>query len=160
MENASKALIIAGSILLSILIIALGMYIFGQAGNSTDTSQLSALEISAFNEKFNKYEGSQTGTQVSSLLDALIANARTNDSVAEKPQVTFTMTNDDEWTDLAGTANGTNENVTENIVLGTGDDYITQLKTAKNMIRKSHRYTVDITEDDNTDLVHVITITY
>ena len=34
MENASKALIIAGAILLSILIIAIGMYIFNSSSNS------------------------------------------------------------------------------------------------------------------------------
>ena len=34
MENASKALIIAGAILLSILIIAIGMYIYNSSTNS------------------------------------------------------------------------------------------------------------------------------
>ena len=38
MENASKALIIAGAILLSILIIGLGMYIYNMAADAiTDT---------------------------------------------------------------------------------------------------------------------------
>ena len=40
MENASKALIIAGSILLSILIIALGMYIFSTSSSTADVEIL------------------------------------------------------------------------------------------------------------------------
>ena len=150
MENASKALIIAGSILLSILIIALGMYIFGQAGSSTDTSQLSALEISAFNGKFDKYKGKQNGTQVNALLDALLANARDNDSISERPNVTFTdvkNADDDEAEDIDSESD-------------TGDTYITKIKTAKKAVVSSHRYTVKIETDDSTDLVHDITIEY
>ena len=40
MENASKALIIAGAILLSILIIGLGMYIYQQANSATSGTNL------------------------------------------------------------------------------------------------------------------------
>ena len=40
MENASKALIIAGAIILSILIIALGMYIYQQASGAAQGTNL------------------------------------------------------------------------------------------------------------------------
>ena len=42
MENASKALIIAGAILLSILIIAIGMFIYNSA-SSTITDSLTSM---------------------------------------------------------------------------------------------------------------------
>ena len=55
MENASKALIIAGAILLSILIIGLGIFIFGQARNSLNSTNLSEYEIQVFNSKIENY---------------------------------------------------------------------------------------------------------
>ena len=45
MENASKALIIAGAILLSILLITLGIMIFGQAQDTVNNSGMSQAEI-------------------------------------------------------------------------------------------------------------------
>ena len=63
MENASKALIIAGAILLSILIIAIGMYIYTSSHNSISEagSQISEQEKTSFNQQWNTvlafYEG-------------------------------------------------------------------------------------------------------
>ena len=45
MENASKALIIAGAILLSILIISLGILIFSQAQDTINSINMSEQEI-------------------------------------------------------------------------------------------------------------------
>ena len=78
MENASKALIIAGAILLSILIIALGVYIFNMAKSSVNTDTLDSLDISTFNSQFTQYEGDQLGSSVKSLLTAIIASNNTN----------------------------------------------------------------------------------
>ena len=54
MENASKALIIAGAILLAILLISLGIMIFNQAQSVVDGSGMSEAELSTFNSKFTK----------------------------------------------------------------------------------------------------------
>jgi len=67
MENASKALIIAGAILLSILIIALGIYVFNMAKSATDTNQLDTAAKNTFNAQFEQYEGRQVGSSVKSL---------------------------------------------------------------------------------------------
>ena len=48
MENASKALIIAGAILLAILLITLGIYIFQQAQSTVNNSGMSQAEIQTF----------------------------------------------------------------------------------------------------------------
>ena len=74
MENASKALIIAGAILLSILIIALGMRIYNSSSSVTGGADLSAQEISSHNAQFEAYEGRQKGTQVKTLLNAIEKN--------------------------------------------------------------------------------------
>ena len=52
MENASKALIIAGAILLSILIISLGIMIFRQASGVVDSNAMDEVAVSAFNQKW------------------------------------------------------------------------------------------------------------
>ena len=72
MENASKALIIAGAILLAILLISLGIMIYNQAQNTVNNSGMSEAEISSFNNKFLKYEGTQTGSVVKSLINEVI----------------------------------------------------------------------------------------
>ena len=71
MENASKALIIAGAILLSILIIALGVFVFNQAKSAVGNTGLSDQEVAAFNSKFESYEGKQKGSSVKALINAV-----------------------------------------------------------------------------------------
>ncbi len=77
MENASKALIIAGAILISILIIAIGMYIYTSSTSSINgaIAGMDKQEIQAANSQWLNYEGKQKGTQVKTLITDIIANA-------------------------------------------------------------------------------------
>ena len=59
MENASKALIIAGAILLSILIITLGLGVYNNASSSMKNASLDPQELQAHNSQFLAYEGRQ-----------------------------------------------------------------------------------------------------
>ena len=91
MENASKALIIAGAILLSILIIGLGMFIYQQAANAMKDTGLSELEVSKHNDVFLNYEGvNVSGSNVRALIRKIESNNRTyaND---DSLQVTWTL---------------------------------------------------------------------
>ena len=88
MENASKALIIAGAILLSILLISLGIMIFTQAQDVVSGSGMTEAQISAFNSKFTKYEGNYKGTMVKSLIQEVIA---TNSSSASNDDIKVTV---------------------------------------------------------------------
>lgn len=75
MENASKALIIAGAILLAILIISLGIMIYNQASGVVNNNAMSEVEISSFNQKFTQFEGTNVkGSQVNSLLTQIVQN--------------------------------------------------------------------------------------
>ena len=74
MENASKALIIAGAILLAILIISLGIMIFNQAQEATKNGGMTKAEVSTYNAQYTKYEGIQSGTNVKSLIQEIKAN--------------------------------------------------------------------------------------
>ncbi|MCI8361994.1 MAG: hypothetical protein HFJ41_02450 [Clostridia bacterium] len=68
MENASKALIIAGAILLSILIIGLGMLIFNQAKETIGKANLDQDTVNAANSRFDTYLGdSKRGSSVKDL---------------------------------------------------------------------------------------------
>ncbi len=72
MENASKALIIAGAILLSILIIGLGMMVFNNAKNALTSANLDQEQIDAFNSKFESYIGTnKRGTDIRTLCDTV-----------------------------------------------------------------------------------------
>lgn len=93
MENASKALLIAGAILLAILIIAIGMFIYNSAQSTVNDSMtsLSTQEIDAFNNQFISYEGQQTGSNVKALIGRLVANANTyTEEEGKVPQVEVT----------------------------------------------------------------------
>ena len=65
MENASKALIIAGAILLAILIISLGILIYNQASGIVSNNSMDEVDIQTFNNKFTQYGGNQRGIQPS-----------------------------------------------------------------------------------------------
>lgn len=78
MENASKALIIAGAILLSILIIGLGMFIYQQASGAMSGANLDPQKAQAYNSEFKNYEGTISGSNARSLYEAIAAHNRTN----------------------------------------------------------------------------------
>ena len=75
MENESKALIIAGAILISIVLITLGVAILGQGQEVVNSSNIDDNAIQAFNQKFTQYEGTNvTGSRVNALINAVTAN--------------------------------------------------------------------------------------
>ena len=76
MENASKALIIAGSIIIAILIISLGILLFNKMGGSAKKmANMDEQEITAFNSRIIPYLGNSTsGSQVNALIQYVISN--------------------------------------------------------------------------------------
>lgn len=81
MENASKALIIAGAILISIILISIGIMVvrsgdelIGGAGQ-----QLDAQQIEMFNSQFTSYTGAQKGSSVRSLMGQVISSNASHD---------------------------------------------------------------------------------
>ena len=78
MENASKALIIAGAILLSLAIIGIGMYIYTTAQQTIQSANMSQQEITTYNSEFIKYEGTQNGSNVKALLQTIRSHNSVN----------------------------------------------------------------------------------
>ena len=59
MENATKALLIAAAILIAIVLISLGVYVLGQGTTMVKEADMSEVEITAFNNKFEAYFGTK-----------------------------------------------------------------------------------------------------
>lgn len=59
MENATKALLIAGGVLIAIIIVSIAVYLFFMYSNQAEeyNSTISAVEINKFNSKFYVYVG-------------------------------------------------------------------------------------------------------
>ena len=76
MENASKALIIAGAILIAMLLVSIGIMLInsGRSLTATTTSNLDSQKIQTFNSQFTPFEGSKTGAEVKSLINKVKAS--------------------------------------------------------------------------------------
>ena len=114
MENASKALIIAGAILLAIVIISLGLIVVNNVRSVTDNTNLSEQEIQSFNAKFTAYEGENvSGSRVNSLIQQVIASNRASYDEGKNnqlinigfPSITLTQSNVLVWVGLVTSSN-------------------------------------------------------
>lgn len=71
MDNASKALIMAGAILIAVAIVGIGIYIFSSANSMTDDAlnQIDALTVTSINSQLQQYEGQIRGREVKQLIN-------------------------------------------------------------------------------------------
>ena len=72
MDNASKALIMAGAILISIAIVGVGVYIFSSTSNMGNTAgqQMDATQAQMTNSTLRQYTGTRVkGSQVIELIE-------------------------------------------------------------------------------------------
>lgn len=155
MENASKALIIAGAILLSILIIAIGMYIYNSSQNSIygAADQISSQEKDAFNSQWTTYDENQPGSNVKSLIGKLVTNAQTNKEEQTKlPQLAYCATakdmEDNNWCTVTS-------KVGDNSTIG-----VTDFGKCRSAIESRHTYYVQLRYSEATGLVDGIIICY
>ena len=148
MENASKALIIAGAILLSILIIAIGMYIYNSSTTSIYAAgdQVTSQEQEAFNSQFTTFDETQPGSSVKSMISKMISNANKNAEEATKlPDLIIYPAND-----------AASKTVKSNV----GKTNIKGLNAARSAIQTKHNYYVEIHYSSTTALVDAITVHY
>lgn len=132
MENASKALIIAGSILLAILIIGVGMLVFNGVKDTITggASSLDKTQIEAINSQFEAYIGTNIkGTNARQLCSLVRDNNLTAD-----------------------------ETTTFKITINTFTE-AADINTLKASLSTGKYYTVVGTYNANTKLIDTITIT-
>ena len=81
MENASKALIMAGAVLLAIMIISLGVMIYSNMSSKVaSNSDLKEQEVSSINSKILPYVGENvSGSQVNALIQIVYSIDRSLD---------------------------------------------------------------------------------
>ncbi len=138
MENASKALIIAGAILLSILLIGLGMMVYSKAKGTLDDTGIDDVAVQTFNSKFSDYEGSNvSGASVNALLTTIVNNNRTYNGNDKSKQVTVKFTD---------------------VTLSTGTDPNGTAPTATLKVPTAYTYTVTSESDVGSGYINAITI--
>lgn len=143
MENASKALIIAGAILLSIAIIGIGMFVYNSVSDTiSGAADMSSEEIRAYNQDFLTYEGVRNGSQVKSLCEAV----RNHNVTAQDPSQEISL------------INGTAQGVSAPTQTGTAGTTPTEINTIKNSILSGRQYTVSVGYDSATGRITQIGI--
>lgn len=135
MENASKALLIAGAILVCILLIGVGMLVYTSTTGviSEGVAQMSTQEKDMFNSQFTQYAGNRVnGSSVKALLQKVRSNNTANAGIEGK---VLTVTG----------------------AVTTGKDGAID-GTALNSINTARSYTVTADDTDNDGLVDTIDI--
>lgn len=154
MENASKALIIAGAILLSILIIAIGMYIYNSSTNSITNAagQISQQDIQAFNNQFTMYESRQVGTNVKALITTIASICKENaDEATRLPDVHIIAKSGATKTEILTNIGGETK---------AGEPIQTALNKVRTSIESRHNYNVVFNTCPNTGLIDCVIIEY
>lgn len=125
MENASKALIIAGAVLIALLVIAVSTRIFYSTTGTTEQveSSMATTEVSTFNNQFLAFVGpSKSRGQVIALLNAVIVNNSKN------PNHPVSINGDATISSLRNLINGvTDGEYTVSIAGNNEDGYITNI---------------------------------
>jgi Flp pilus assembly protein TadG len=158
MENASKALIIAGAILISILLIAIGMYIYtgSQSTINSGMTQLSSQEVEAFNAQWDTYSGQQKGSNIGTLISKLISNASTNQNESTK----LVSLECKGWVVTSASGGNASNNWYNLITPVEGALNTANFTIAKNNVINSHTYTVTFGYHETTGLINKIIVTY
>ena len=152
MDNASKALVMAGAILIAVMLISLGVYLFNAASNTNEgmIQQIDTMALAAYNKNYEQYNGyNWKASDVKALIGRLRAH---NNNIEERTAYgTITSTLNDGGiaarqnpTVNAGTAvNGTTTNPA---TVNTGS------------IRESSYYAIQVTGYNQLGAVSQITV--
>ena len=143
MENASKFLIIAGSIIISLVLVGLGVMIYQRVAPSITGAGVDEYEVTQFNSKFDGYFGtSVTGSNVKGLISTVLRSNQQvendDDADSKTVYVVYKKSSDD----AAGTVYGGPSE--------WGNQSLTKLSTD---IKSSTRYRVDVEETSNDEAI-------
>ena len=139
--------------MVAIMIVAMGVTIFNKARGSADTTALDSTEITMFNQKFERFSGTQKGSNVKSLLSFAISNASTNkDEPSKLPTFKYQL-NKNQYGVYTFNGNTTAGQSASNDI----QSYIDQLSNIRNNINSTHQYTVNI-KYSTSGLINIIEI--
>lgn len=147
MENASKALLIAGAILIVILLIAVGMMVYRGAQGSINKAigQMSSTEKDIHNSQFEPYIGSnKSGSELRTLYSKVISNNSDDDNVSVKiSNITV---------DTSGTISGTD------VDSSTADLTEAEMSTAMSRIKTSAKARYTVTPSYSDGVITIINV--
>lgn len=83
MENASKAILIAASIIIAIAIISIGVSIYISVSDTMTNINLDSTTISTHNSRFTQYVGEVTGSNVKICLSNVLSNNFNDNTLPE-----------------------------------------------------------------------------
>ena len=140
MNSGGKGLAFAGIVIVAILIISAGFYVyksgFSKAGDNL--SSYSTEQTEAYNSQFEMFLGSQPGTSLNSLISKLITNANQyKDELTKIPTVT-----------IKNQINKSNDKVNSAKTPQNNSDfqnYIKNLTTIKQKLESNHTYNISAT---------------
>ena len=140
MENASKALIIAGSIIISLVIVSLGIMIYKKVQGATDVSDVTKAQVEAHNSEYEAYFGDYVSAANTK---ALLQKIKTNNTL-------FRSEN--------GTAGETMPVfVKPDYTGGTGNATMDNISTIIGQIRSSRHYKISVPNEATTDVEASVT---
>lgn len=138
MDNASKALIMAGAILIAVALVSLGVYLYQSAASSVSDSSawMDSTKVETQNAKFEKYAGPNVkGPEVKSLIRAVgTFNANQIWPDAIKMDLKNTGSGDKTGAEDSTLANNIEDRVYYNVEMTTYDStygYLTQITITK-----------------------------
>ena len=128
MENASKALIMAGAILIAIMIVSLGIMIFSNMSNSAkNASNLDEQVISNFNSRITPYVGKKiNGSQVNALIQLVISinnSAINNGNLDRTVSISYKSVDDEDVTISVQNKQLTGNDKSKKVKTGSGIYY-------------------------------------
>lgn len=151
MENASKALIIAGAILISILLIAISMYVYNAAQGTISEagSQMSKQEKDMYNSAVSSYVGdNKKGIDARACIDSIISS--NNTYIGDSGKFIGLSIGESQIGKTAGGEEDNNETVVSEAAAA--------MSTAKTQINTGKRYTITA-QYSGTGLIKSISIT-
>lgn len=95
MENMSKAIIIAGGVLIAVIVLALLIIMFNNVTNMNKTNINLTEEIIKFNQTYESYYGKKIyGSELTTLINKIISNNKKYDGTGEEDiyKIEFTLT--------------------------------------------------------------------
>lgn len=146
MENASKALIMAGAILIAIMIISLGILVFSRMSSSAKSAaNMDEQEIANFNSKLTPYIGQNVnGSQVNALIQLVISIDKSAESAKDTTKVVSIEYPIDDaesnkntiYVDESGAVKETHEEYPKRVITGDGKFYKVEAKYKDGLIRE------------------------
>lgn len=83
MENASKAILIAGAVLISLAVISMGVLIYNTVKSTMNNIDIDSVAVSTHNSRFITFIGEVSGIEVKRCISNVLANNNNENTATE-----------------------------------------------------------------------------